>query len=71
MPADFAVVAAQAQIVNDKGSVMLQAVQLFNAAKMRDLDLTAGQKTTVKTQFTDALAKVKAACATIDTELAK
>ena len=70
MPADFAVVAAQAQIINDKGSVMLQAVQLFNTAKVSDLDLTAGQKTMVKTRFTDALAAVKAACAIIDAELA-
>src|SRR3990167_2230207 len=51
MPADFAVVAAQAQIINNKGSVMLQAAQLFNTAKVSDLDLTAGQKTMVKSRI--------------------
>lgn len=61
----------QAQIVNGKGSAMLVAIQAFQRMKVAGEDLTAAQKTALRTDFTDTLAAVKAATAIIDTELAK
>ncbi len=66
---DFAKVEALTVEAENQVRAMIDAVRLFRAGKVVNLNLIPTQKTEVRTRYTDALAALKVAVVAIDKEL--
>ncbi len=66
---DFAKVEALSVEAENQVRAMIDAVRLFRAGKVVNLNLIPTQKTEVRTRYTDALAALKVAVVAIDKEL--